>query len=345
MRKKIAVFGVITALSVTSLTGCGLKSNGTIIDKLTGLKSDEMFKIGELKCMTPEYMLVLMNIQNQYKKDLGEALDWNIKLDDNTKLQDFIIEKARDDISLKYALSAMAVENEIVLTHEEQLSIEQAAGEYYNLMSEEEKEYTNATQTDIENLYRNYYLADKAYIDMTKDIGTKISDEEARVIKVQYIHMDTSKNTPKKIKSLMENISDVVNGGYQEFVKEARQYSEDETVEKIIKKNEASDDYEIKAFDLNNGEISKIIQDGEDYYLVYCLESYMKKETDSNKQSMIAKAKQDYFDAQYRTFLDDTYTDFNSKAEKKIKLSDNKNVNNIGLFITYDSIKSEEINN
>ena len=58
----------------------------------------------------------------------------------------------------------------------------------------------------------------------------------------------------------------MVEGGYQEFSREAKQYSVDSTVEKDIKKGEATLKYETEAFNLTKER--SVIEDGDSYYLV-----------------------------------------------------------------------------
>lgn len=341
-RGRIAALTMASILALTSLTGCSLKSDTPIIGKIVGLKSDQIFKIDELICSKPEYMLVLMNTENQYKSDFGGTVDWSAKVDGKTTLQSYVMEKVKEDISVKYTLAAMAENKGVTLTEEEESNIVKAATEYFNSLSDEEKDYTQADVSDVEKVYTNYLLADKVYLKFTENAGTKVSDEEARVIKIQYIRMSTDNNKESKIRSTLKNVIDLVNGGYQEFSREAKQYSEDDAVEKIIKKNEATATYEQEAFSLNNEEMSSIIQDGNDFYLVYCVESYMKDETAENKQSIINSAKEEYFNQQYNYFLEDVKTDFNTDASDDIKLSTNENVKNTSLMEIYDSITSDE---
>lgn len=337
-KRKIAAVLVAVSLAATSFSGCSFKSDTPIIGKIVGLKDNEIFKVNELICGKAEYMLVLMNTANQYKSDFGGIADWNSKVDEDTTLESYVMEKVKEDISVKYALAAMAENKEISLTEDEKTNITIAATEYYLTLTEEEKSYTGADVNDVEKVYTNYLLADKVYAELTENAGTKISDEEARVIKIQYIRMSTDKNKENKIQSTYETVTDLVNGGYQPFSREAKQYSEDATIEKTLKKNETTAKHEVEAFNLNSGEVSNIIQDGKNYYLVYCVESYMKDETAKNKQNIINKAKSDYFNKQYNYFLDDAETDFNSSSVEDIELSVSDNVKNTGLLEKYKTI-------
>lgn len=132
--------------------------------------------------------------------------------------------------------------------------------------------------------------------------------------------MDSSKTKVSKIKSTLNEVKSVVEGGYQEFSREAKQYSVDSTVEKDIKKSEATLKYETEAFNLTKGKISDIIEDGDSYYLVYCVNNYIKDKTTENKKDMVEKAKEAVFNEQYSKFIDGSKNQFNDKQWKKIEL-------------------------
>ena len=190
-------------------------------------------------------------------------------------------------------------------------------------------------------MYKNYYLADKVYDALAAEADAKISDEEARVMKIQYIRMNTDNTKEDKIKSTLKTVTDLVKGGYQTFAREAKQYSEDNVFEKTLKKNEATKTYEKSAFNLSNSEISSIIQDGKDYYLVYCVNSYLKTETEKNKEEIIKNAQQTYFNDKYSKYLKDIDVDFNDDQAKKIKLSTDENVKAVNLMTVYNTISKE----
>ncbi len=340
-KKQFAALGMAVILGISSLSGCGIKTDTPIIGTLVGLDSDQIFQVENLICSREEYMLILMNTQNEYKNDFGGTVDWNAKIDENTTLHDYVMERVKEDITLNYTLAAFATDKGIQLTEEEKTNISAAAGEYFDTLNEAEKDYTEASVTDVESVYTNYLLANKLYSQLTADVGTRVSDEEARVIKIQYIRMSTEKNKESEIKSTYENVIDLVNGGYQQFSREAKQYSEDEVIEKTLKKNEASLKFEQEAFNLSDGEMSEIIQEDNDFYLVYCVNSYMQKETAENKQNIITQLKEDAFQTQYDQFVDNAKTDFNTKAWNKMELSGDENVKNADLMNKYNAMTTE----
>lgn len=341
MKKKIVALGLVVALSVSSFTGCSFNSKTPVIGKIVGLGSSEMFKIDKEVCSKQEYMLVLMDTAGTYKADFGGKVDWNAKVSDNQTLQSYVMQKVKEDITVQYTLASMAKERNISLSTDESSMIKTKTAEYYKSLTSQEKEYTGASQENVESLYKNYYLADKVYDALAAEADAKISDEEARVMKIQYIRMNTDNTKEDKIKSTLKTVTDLVKGGYQTFAREAKQYSEDNVFEKTLKKNEATKTYEKSAFNLSNSEISSIIQDGKDYYLVYCVNSYLKTETEKNKEEIIKNAQQTYFNDKYSKYLKDIDVDFNDDQAKKIKLSTDENVKAVNLMTVYNTISKE----
>lgn len=341
MKKKIVALGLVVALSVSSFTGCSFNSKTPVIGKIVGLGSSEMFKIDKEVCSKQEYMLVLMDTAGTYKADFGGKVDWNAIVSDNQTLQSYVMQKVKEDITVQYTLASMAKERNISLSTDESSMIKTKVAEYYKSLTSQEKEYTGASQENVESLYKNYYLADKVYDALAAEADAKISDEEARVMKIQYIRMNTDNTKEDKIKSTLKTVTDLVKGGYQTFAREAKQYSEDNVFEKILKKNEATKTYEKSAFNLSNSEISSIIHDGKDYYLVYCVNSYLKTETEKNKEEIIKNAQQTYFNHKYSKYLKDIDVDFNDDQAKKIKLSTDENVKAVNLMTVYNTISKE----
>ena len=218
--------------------------------------------------------------------------------------------------SITYTMAALADKNNVTIDDAEKTSIAAAAKEYYNSLTDEEKDYTTATEETVETLFTNYYKAKKAYNTLTANVGEEISDEEAKVISL-------------------------VNGGYQTFAKEAKQYSDDELVTKTIKKNEATQDYEIAAFDLANEEMSSIITQDDGLYLVYCENSYLKDETAQNKSAIIESTKNSAFSKVYDNYISDVKSDFNTSAWDDIALPDGENMVSTNIMDVFDTIAAE----
>ena len=149
-KKNIAILGLVGMISATLFTGCKVSSDTPIIGKILGLHSDEIFEVDDLICSDNEYKLVFMNYVNKYKRDLGD-----------TSLRDFLMDKVKEDITVTYTLSAMAETERVKLDKDDMKIINSATEEYYESLSDEEKEYIGSDFDVVAAVYSNYYLADK----------------------------------------------------------------------------------------------------------------------------------------------------------------------------------------
>lgn len=334
-KKKIAVLGLTAVMSATLFSGCKVSSDTPILGKILGLHSDEIFEVDRLVCSDNEYKLVFMNYVNKYKKDFGGEINWEAQIDKDTTLKDFIMEKVKEDISVKYALSAMAETERVKLDKEDMKSINGMVEDYYGSLSEEEKEYFDSDMDVVISVYTNYYLADKVYNKATETVGDDISEEDARVAKIQYIRMSSENTSETEIVSKLTSIAKDVNAQKKDFAREAKQLSEDDSVERIVKKNEVKTKLESEAFNVKKEKTSKVIKDGTDYYLIYCVDNYMKDETTANKAEMIKSAKKAVFKKKYDSFLKDTDYDFNTSEWEDIVPEDVENTKTSSLLEVY----------
>lgn len=334
-KKKIAVLGLAAVMSATMFTGCKVSSDTPILGKILGLHSDEIFEVDRLVCSDNEYKLVFMNYVNKYKKDFGGKIDWEAQIDKETTLKDFIMKKVKDDMAVKYAISAMAETERVKLDKEDMKSINDMVEEYYGSLSGEEKEYFDSDMDVVISVYTNYYMADKVYNKATETVGDDISEEDARVAKIQYIRMSSDNTSQSQIISKLTSIAKDVNAGKRDFAREAKQLSEDDSVERIVKKNQAKTKLELEAFNVKKEKTSKVIQDGNNYYLIYCVDNYMKDETTANKTEMIEQAKKAAFKKKYDSFLKDTDYDFNTSEWEDIVPEDVDNTKTSNLLEVY----------
>ncbi len=160
-----------------------------------------------------------MDYVNKYKKDFGGDIDWNAKINNDLTMKEYIMDKAKEDISVKYTISSMAEEKNVRLDKDDMAEVVDLSNEYYNKLSQDEKDFTEATLDDVQAVYCNYELADKVYEKVTEDVGNDISEEDARVIKIQYIRMSTDNNTVAEIKSKLNKIAKKVTDEKQDFLK------------------------------------------------------------------------------------------------------------------------------
>lgn len=182
----VLVAGVLGISMVTGLTACG-SSDGTKVVFTTGFGKNEVFRIGDESCSKAEIMIYLTTTQNQYENVYGTEI-WNTSLNGVT-LEDNVKETVLARIAQIKTMYLLAKEKEVTLDEAEEAKVVQAAQEYYSSLNDTEIEAMGATEEIVENLYREYAMADKVYQLIIQDINPEISDDEARKITVQQIFL------------------------------------------------------------------------------------------------------------------------------------------------------------
>ncbi len=336
--KKLVALGLVLALSSSMLIGCGcsVDSDTPILGTLFGLKDNQVFKVDKLICTKPEYMLQVLDTSNKYKAGFGGKVDWNSKVTKEKTLSDYTLDQVKEAMSVKYAMSAMAKSKNITLSSGEEEAIKTAASKYYSGLTDAEKEYTKAKEKDVVKVYKNYKLADKVFESVTEEQDVSVSDEETRAAKIYYIRMSLDKHKQDYIDKWLKYARMNIKNNYQPFSREARQFSDDDTFEKIIYKNEAKKKFEKDVFNMDSGELSPIIKDGKYYYVIKCIDNYLKKESAENKQKLIDKNKKEYFNREYKEFLDDVTTDFNSSSVSDITLPTSNDYTHYDLVTIFE---------
>ena len=135
----------------------------------------------------------------------------------------------------------LADEREIALTDSEKQKVAEAAKEYFTSLSEEEVSALKVSQEEIQTMYEDYCLADKAYEQITGDEAVEISDDEARIIQIQQIFVP-EENQAKELKNKLDNGED--------FESLAANYSKASQTTITIARGDKDQTYEEVAFNL-----------------------------------------------------------------------------------------------
>lgn len=292
MKRKQVMILFMTALL---LTGCGKD-----IKLTTGLAKNEIFKIqGETEELA-EVTLVLVNEKNSYENSLGQDI-WN-RTFDGISLENEIKEKVKKQLIELFVIHQMAKKDGMTLSDGDKEQIGQAADTYFAEIPDEERQKLGITRDIVYHFYEKLYLTDLYYEKKTKDEGKEISDEDARVIKVMYIYFKTGEKdiygnvSPYEeskvaaIKDKALDILDKVNQG-GDFQSLAAEYSDSSQYQSVFGRGTMQESFEEAAFSLTSGQSSGLVEAEDGYYIIKCVNDYLEKETEENKESMRKKHK------------------------------------------------------
>ena len=302
-------------------------------------------RINTLSCYVPEMMLYLTNVQNQYKtvygkeifeKDLnGESLEYKIK-------QTVLAKVAQIKV-----LNLMAADYQITLSQSEEEKIQKAASEYIESLNIIEEELLNPQLSDVERIYEEYEIANKVYEYIVRDVNPEISDDEARNVTFQHIliktyTLDGNKNrieyTDKAKKEAQKTAEDVqarAELGEEDFESLATEYNEDSQMTYTVARGEMNPLVEEAAFNLDEGEVSKVIETEFGYHILKCVSTFDVEQTQENKKRILQERKDAVFKETYDNYLPKLQKNLNEPLWDSIELIMDPAVTTDDLFTEF----------
>lgn len=343
--KRLAALALGLSLGLSALTACGGDGSGTKVVFTTGFGDDEVFRIGNVSCTTSEIMIYLTTTQNQYESVYGSEV-WNVALDGVT-LEENVKETVLAKIAQIKAMYLLAQSKEVTLDEQEQAQVQKAAEEYFQSLTDKEKELMGADPDVVRQLYTEYALADKVYQYIIQDINPEISDDEARTITVQHILFRTYTvdgagervPLPRELKQAVYEkaceVRDLAVNGENDFVDLASRYSEDSTITYSFGKGEMDKNFEVTAFQLETGEIGEVIESDSGYHIIKCINTFDREQTDLNKEVIIEERRREVFGQEYDEFVSTLVRNLNTKLWEEITLLHDPEVTTTSFFEIY----------
>ena len=307
--KRIAVL-LAAAMLAGSLTGCGLLKNTEIVFT-TGLSGDQLFKIGKSVCTLPEAMIYVMDYQRQYEGVYGVEM-WEHDFGGVT-IEEYVKDTIVDQLASMKAITLLAGDYGVELDSSEEERVSEAADAYYGALTEDQIRYMDLELEDVEALYRDHALSGKVYEEITKDVNTEVSDDEARIITVQQIYLDS----PETAQSVKEQLD-----AGRDFASVASAYSQNSQITWTFGRGEHDEAYDEAAFALENDQVSGIVETADGYYILKCMDNFDQEATEANKVTMVEKRRDELFESVYEQLVAETPSQFSRKLWEKVHFAD-----------------------
>ena len=328
------------------LTGCGSKEESKKIVLTNGFDKNEIFRIETASCILPEVKVYLTNTKNQYENIYGSQI-WETKLG-STTLEENVKETVLAELAQIKVMNLLAEKYEVTLSEEEKELAAQAAGEYFQSLSEAEVAALEVTEELIFDMYEEYAVADKVYRYIIKDINPEISDDEARTITIEHILIKTYSldNSGKRIpyeeaekEEAYEKAQEALRAAQEgeEFSGLVSKYNEDNKSIYSFGKGETETAFEKAAFNLGTDEISDIVETEYGYHIIKCISTFNREETDANKIKIVEQRRKEVFSQEYDAFADSLTRNLNSELWESVELLHDEQVTTTGFFKIYDT--------
>ena len=338
----VILAGILLAAQL--LTGCS-RIVQTSIQFTTGLASDELFKIGQEVCKTPQAMVLIASQRNSYEAVYGEEL-WQIPVGEG-QFQDVVLDSMRDLLAQMKCMVLMAEEYNITLSESEKRLVREASDAFCQAADPDGMEQAGITEEDVYEMMYEYRLSHYLISELTKDVDVEVSDNDARVVQVQQIFFSIYKDTDtgsvlmseEEQRSQYERLETVrqrVENG-EDFSKMAEIYGAGQQTQLAVGRGEMPASYEEAVFALADDEVSSVIETEEGYYLVKCLEDYDVEATQMRKAEMGAYKKEEAFTQLYDTFSAGLTAEFNQDAWDALSMTEGIHISGADFFGIYSS--------
>lgn len=342
--KRYMVFAIF--ISILFLCSCGKNEYASDSDEdvtqivLTmGFEKDEVFRIGKSSCDVTEYMVYLTNMQNHYEAVYGKQI-WGVSANGIT-MEERVKENVAERIAQVKVMNLLAEEYQVMLTPEEESLVLQAAKEYYESLNTTEIESLQVTEEVIAQLYREYLISHKVYAYIIRDINPEISDDEARSVTVDWIFFRSAEENDQ-IKTNAKMVLQQLQSG-TDFYEMASQYSDNPVVNHSFGKGVVDAVIEECAFNLAEGEISEVMKASDGYYIIRCVSTLDREETDLNKEKIITTRKREAFNEVYGIFAKEQIKQMNEEMWKDISMLHDENVTTNSFFDIFDQYLKAEL--
>ena len=290
-----------------------------------------VFKIENEKCSLEEAKVFLLNYQNlicddygiEITADSGEIAD---------ELEEYVKDLTVSELAEIYTLDLIAEDSGLSLSENEQSLAAEASEIYYSSLNEAEISYLGISQNGLEDLYSRCALARKVYEELTLDVNTEISDDDARVQSLMQIYV-TSESTASSIyKSLQSGSS---------FEDLAAKYNESATTSFYAGRSDFTDDIEEAVFALSDGEYTEVLAANGGYYIYYCVDHYDEKRTEENKETVLEERIEEALDSTYDSYVQNSDSVLNEKVWDKVTVDLDGEMTTNCFFDVYETCFAE----
>lgn len=340
------ICSILAGLMAVLLVGCGKMTSDTKVVLTTGFAENEIFRIETKSCTLSEVLVYMTNLQEQYEQVYGSEI-WDVDLNGST-LEDSIKETVLAQLAQIKTMNLLAEHHDVMLNEAELALAENAANVYYESLNEAERSAMQVTEETIAGLYKEYALANKVYGYVIQDINPEISDDEARTITVQHIFIKTyaMDGTGKRIdysqsakEDARERAEEILALALQEdadFEELMLQYNEGQEGTWSFGKGETEKAFEDAAFNLGTGEISDVLETEYGYYIIKCISTFNRAETDANKIKIVEERREEVFGEEYDAFVSTLTRDLNSPLWETVSFVEDDQVSTSSFFDVYN---------
>ncbi|MCD8330710.1 MAG: peptidyl-prolyl cis-trans isomerase [Lachnospiraceae bacterium] len=318
MRKCIRT-GICLALAcLLILSGCGFHFSEILPG--SSLSSKVLMEIDDESLSAGEGEVWLWALKTACESDYSKEI-WSVNLEEGTA-EDELKEAAKDYIREMFLASQMALTDGVTVPVEVQVQIETAAAYYMAALPADASSDTER-QEAVAEAYTRLYLARTSHENALSASNVEITDEEARVVRVYQIVLSfetedektTQKKRAKKIVSRVEK-------GTSSFAIQAVEYSDADTIELTVMRDQLDRELETAVFALSDDEMSEVLETDDSYVIYYCVEENVEAETETHREELRTEKLESLYQDALEDYAEKADWEWNSSVWKGLSVTD-----------------------
>lgn len=278
-------------------------------------------------------MLIITTEANRYRTVYTDQI-WQVQVGEEESFQLYLLEQIRTFLKEVKTMNLLADERGIQLTGQEKEQLRQLSSEFYQSLTEADRECIGASEEDVYAMYEAYHRANRLVDEVTKNVDLEISDSEARVMKIQELCLETEESAQAAFHQLSEEGTN--------FSSVARAIREEGYKEESVGRGERSAAYETAVFSLEDGQLSQPFADGDSWYLVKCVDSYDEDATLERKERLALQRKNQAFRRIYDTFAGEHPVEIQGSIWENVDLTEMGQSTTVDFFERYQEYMSQK---
>ena len=278
-------------------------------------------------------MLIITTEANRYRTVYTDQI-WQVQVGEEESFQLYLLEQIRTFLKEVKTMNLLADERGIQLTGQEKEQLRQLSSEFYQSLTEADRECIGSSEEDVYAMYEAYHRANRLVDEVTKNVDLEISDSEARVMKIQELCLETEESAQEAFQQLSEEGTN--------FSSVARAIREEGYKEESVGRGERSAAYEAAVFSLEDGQLSQPFADGDSWYLVKCVDSYDEDATLERKERLALQRKNQAFRRIYDTFAGEHPVEIQGSIWENVNLTEMGQSTTVDFFERYQEYMSQK---
>lgn len=290
--------GLILCICALMLCGC---SKDAVVEG----KNQQGYSLSEI-------MIIAMAEKNRYEEVCTDQI-WGVEIsEEGSNFASYLTEQIKSFMDEMKIMCLLAAEKNVTLSPEESAAMANASEEYYGKLTKNDIAQMGVTKEDVVRVFEDYCLANKLVEELTKDVNLEVSDSEAKVIEVLQAKVDSREAADSLLLAASQEKAD--------FTRCAESVGATVTTRQLGRAEE-SKRFEDAAFSLLMDEMSEVIEDGEAFYVLKCLDDYDEEATKIRKETIFKERKRKAFEEIYVDFKEGINLTYTGEPWENLKLT------------------------